>query len=127
VHAFVWPLFRQARLGAPFGPPESGLRAEANRILDQAVRRAGSEAPGLEVEGRVRVGLPAGVLLAESARADLVVVGSRGLGGFTGLLVGSVSLQVAEHARRPVVVTRPPVLDPGQRFSYGRVVVGVDG
>jgi nucleotide-binding universal stress UspA family protein len=128
VHAFAWPLFKQAKLGpSPFGPAQGGLRAEAERVLDEAVRRACAEAPGVAVEGRTRVGLPPAVLLAESADADLVVVGSRGLGGFTGLLVGSVSAQVAEHARRPVVVTRPPVLDPGQRYSHERVVVGVNG
>lgn len=47
---------------------------------------------------------PARALLAASEDADLLVVGSRGLGGFRGLLMGSVSQQVASHARRPVVV-----------------------
>jgi nucleotide-binding universal stress UspA family protein len=86
--------------------------------------------PGLRVETQVTVGNPATVLVDESRAAALVVVGSRGLGGFTGLLVGSVSTQVATHAHAPVMVARgappddphaPPV--PGA----GPVVVGVDG
>jgi nucleotide-binding universal stress UspA family protein len=86
--------------------------------------------PGLRVETEVTVGNPTTVLVDESRDAALVVLGSRGLGGFTGLLVGSVSTQVATHAHAPVMVVRgaprddphaPPA--PGQ----GPVVVGVDG
>jgi nucleotide-binding universal stress UspA family protein len=49
---------------------------------------------------------PAAALLDAARNADLVVVGSRGIGGFRGLLVGSVSLQVARHSPCPVVVVR---------------------
>jgi nucleotide-binding universal stress UspA family protein len=88
------------------------------------------EHPGLRVETEVTIGNPTTVLVDESRGASLVVLGSRGLGGFTGLLVGSVSTQVATHARAPVMVVRgahrddphaPPA--PGE----GPVVVGVDG
>jgi nucleotide-binding universal stress UspA family protein len=128
VHAFIWPSFPHVPLGpSPYGPPEGGLRVEADRILDRAVRRACEESPGVTVQGMVRPGWPVPVLLDEAADAGLIVVGSRGLGGFAGLLMGSVSSQVAEHARRPVVVTRPPALDPRQRPTHDRVVVGMDG
>ncbi|MFI7448602.1 universal stress protein [Nonomuraea sp. NPDC049714] len=60
-------------------------------------------------------------LVAESASADSVVLGSRGLGGFAGLVIGSVSMGVAGHASSPVVIVR------GSGAQHGRVVVGDDG
>jgi nucleotide-binding universal stress UspA family protein len=75
-------------------------------------------------------GDPADVLLKESAAASQVVVGNRGLGGFRGLLAGSVSVQTAAHARCPVVVVRPHLPEsasPGpERHGVGRIVVGTD-
>jgi nucleotide-binding universal stress UspA family protein len=53
----------------------------------------------------VREGHPSAVLVAASTGADLLVVGSRGHGGFVGMLVGSVSTACVEHAHCPVLVT----------------------
>jgi nucleotide-binding universal stress UspA family protein len=76
-----------------------------------------------EIELRVRAGRPAAVLLAESANHSLLVVGTRGRGGFAGLALGSVSLQVATHASVPVAVV--PAAAPVGPIE--RVVVGMDG
>lgn len=74
------------------------------------------------VEASVVCDLPAAALVDASARADLVVLGSRGLGGFKELLLGSVSAAVAERAVCPVAVIRESTSHPA-----GPVVVGIDG
>lgn len=78
--------------------------AERRRELLEA--KAALEERGIEAKLVERVGDPAARIIDEVERehADLVVVGSRGLGGFKGLLLGSVSQQVAHHAACPVVV-----------------------
>ena len=60
------------------------------------------------IESHVVAGAPAHALLDAAKDADVLVVGSRGLGGFTGLLLGSVSQQVAHHATCPVVIVPTP-------------------
>ncbi|MFZ4511175.1 MAG: universal stress protein [Candidatus Nanopelagicales bacterium] len=78
--------------------------------------------PGLEVGVKVALGSPAAVLVEASANADMVVVGSRGMGGFRGLLVGSVGVQVASNSECPAVVVRK-----APSSAASTVVVGVDG
>jgi nucleotide-binding universal stress UspA family protein len=83
------------------------LRRTAELALDAILHSVMSRDPSDEdvvVERRVSEGSPATVLLDESREADLLVVGSRGHGGFAGLLLGSVSQQCAQHAACPVVV-----------------------
>jgi nucleotide-binding universal stress UspA family protein len=77
------------------------------RTLDAAVRRVDITGLSAPVERIVTSGSAAWAVLEVSKGADLVVVGSRGLGGFKGLVLGSVSHQVATHARCPVVVIPP--------------------
>src|SRR3954470_2606456 len=89
------------------------------------LRRAAEEArewsPGVRVETSVELGLAVDVLLAESPDAALVVLGSHGLGGLRGALIGSVALRVAAGAACPVVVV------PGHRpVRTGPIVVGLD-
>ena len=80
------------------------LRDAAASDLDATLREAVPETGTVDVERRVVEDRPAAALVDESRGADMVVVGSRGHGGFTGLLLGSVSQQVAHHAACPVVI-----------------------
>ena len=79
---------------------------DAHKVLDTAVDTVA--VPGdPAVERRLIPGGAAGVLVEEAKGADLLVVGSRGRGGFTGLMLGSVSQQAAHHAPCPVVIIPP--------------------
>jgi len=85
-------------------PPDSEYEAGARKVLDEALATANGAKDGVAVERIVRKGQAAQVLCDESKDADLLVVGSRGYGGFHGLLVGSVSQQCASHAPCPVTI-----------------------
>ena len=92
--------------GIPALDPGLGeqLQLEARDALERALDDAGGLAAGVAIEPVVRLGAPAQVLLEEAQDADLLVVGSRGLGGFRGLLLGSVGQQCAHHAPCPLVI-----------------------
>lgn len=83
--------------------PEYGDE-DARRELDESLAGLGDALDGVEVEKVTVCDLPARALLDATRDADLVVVGSRGHGGFAGLRLGSVSNQVAHHAHIPVVI-----------------------
>lgn len=120
VHTWMWPLYH-VQLGAPPGAPAgAGLQAQAERVLAGATEVAHSVAPSTPVESTLLVGAAVPQLLRYSEGARMLVVGSRGLGGFTGLLVGSVGVAVSAHAACPVVVVR------GDAAEGAPVVVGVD-
>ncbi|WP_240135675.1 universal stress protein [Streptomyces sp. MUM 178J] len=121
VHAFIWPALHVPLGPSPSGPPEGGLRNLADRLVAEAVDRARAAAPEVEVSRAVVTGEPLTVLEAQSRAAELVVVGSRGMGGFVGLLVGSTAVHLAAHGRCPVLVVRE------QPSAEGPVVLGVDG
>jgi nucleotide-binding universal stress UspA family protein len=83
------------------------LRDAAETALDDTLRESIPETDTVEIERRVVQGRAAAALVNESRGADLLVVGSRGHGGFAGLLLGSVSQQCAHHAACPVVIVHP--------------------
>jgi nucleotide-binding universal stress UspA family protein len=80
-----------------------GVRTAARVQTDKVMNSLGERAPS-QVTVNVVAGSPAEELLRAAADADLLVVGSRGAGGFARLVMGSVSSQVAHHAHCPVVV-----------------------
>jgi nucleotide-binding universal stress UspA family protein len=100
------------------------LSAGARRMIEGAVAVAEGTVTGLEISAEVVPGFPIGVLGEESRRAQLVVLGSRGLGGLAGLLVGSVAVGLTARGACPVVVVRGEDQD---ARSPRPVVVGVDG
>jgi nucleotide-binding universal stress UspA family protein len=89
--------------------------------LDRARRLA----PDVAVDSLMVTEDAAAALVGKSGESAMVVVGSRGLGGFSELLMGSTGLEVASRSTCPVVVIRTGQVEPGP--EAGRVVVGVDG
>jgi nucleotide-binding universal stress UspA family protein len=119
IHAWFVPLVLALPSEETFGIPEppgsmeeirAALAKEAANVLAAAMQDI--EAGDVHVGGEVIEGKPARVLTEAAADGDLLVVGGRGLGGFTGLLLGSVSQQCAHHARCPLVIV--PSYDPNE-------------
>jgi nucleotide-binding universal stress UspA family protein len=104
--------------------PDENARRQVEQLVQRAATEAAARRPGVTVRGEVFDGPPALVLQEHSASAGLLVLGSRGHGGFVGLLVGSTATAVAAHAHCPVVVVRA---DSGPAGRTGPIVVGVDG
>lgn len=110
-----WSVYAYAESGVAVPPPEQieeteeEARARAQSLLDGVLTDVCGDASDVDLEARaVPNRRPAAALLEEAAGADLLVVGSRGRGGFVGLLLGSVSQQVTQHAPCPVVVVPAP-------------------
>jgi nucleotide-binding universal stress UspA family protein len=112
-----------ATVGKPFDPAYG--ESDARAALDAIVAEVVGTARAATVDRKVVCDLPAPALLEASNGVDLLVVGARGLGGFRGVLLGSVSQQCLHHATRPVAVVRDGRHD--ARESSSRVVVGIDG
>ncbi|KAB1905891.1 universal stress protein [Micromonospora sp. AMSO1212t] len=107
---------------APGVWPDEAARQQVDELVRKAAADAAADRPGLTVHGEVFDGPPALVLQERSADAGMLVLGSRGHGGFGGLLAGSTAVSVTAHAHCPVVVVRD-----GQAATSGPVVAGSDG
>ena len=90
------------------GIDPADFKDSAGAALETALAALGGQTNGVQIERVLRRGQPALVLLEEARGADLLVVGSRGHGGFAGLLLGSVSHQCALHAACPVLIVHKP-------------------
>lgn len=114
------------------------LVAEPTGVLGAAVTLARTRAPGLEIRALQMPDAPVQSLLAAGENADVLVLGSRGIEGFRGLLLGSTTMHVAPYAQCPVVVVHHaaegaetegvPFEDlEGYPGNPGQVVIGYDG
>ncbi|KID31562.1 universal stress protein [Prauserella rugosa] len=124
VHAFTYV---QGFYGGDLpASPEvyQAMEDEGRQFLEEARRRVAARAPELPVETDMPLQGSVPLLVEESERAGVVVVGTSGRGGFTGMLVGSTSVSLAAHAQCPIVVVRGAV---DGLSGDGPVVVGVDG
>ncbi|MEU9836454.1 universal stress protein [Streptosporangium sp. NPDC048047] len=116
----AWPL--RMTEGAPYAEVGRWMRDGAAATLTGALARVEEEGGGVETETELLPGEPRNVLLEAAREAELLVVGSHGLGGFRGMLLGSIALGVTGRASCPVAVVRDL-----PAHSRGEVVVGVDG
>ncbi|MCT4352894.1 universal stress protein [Streptomyces sp. Je 1-79] len=95
---------------------------EAESVIAATEQRARARQPGLVMSAEEIEDAPAQALIAAASEADMLVVGSHGLGSVRGFIVGSVGQEVVADAKRPVVLVRPGYEDSGRR----RVVLGLD-
>ena len=124
IHAFGWPAYAAAYGLPPSTWANDDFVAGAQDVLSTAAAEAHVLAPTVAVHGEVRQGAAAAVLTEASRHAGLTVLGNRGAGGFSGLLLGSVSAQVARHGVGVVVVVPAEPAPPDGRR---RIVAGSDG
>lgn len=122
VHGSLWEHYEAAVPDFGSEPPGEHLLAE--HIVASAGQRADKAGPGVEVSTKLAPAAPADALLRECADAFAIVVGTRGRGGITGMLLGSTGLEVAARASCPVVVVRGA--GPNVRGELSQVTVGVD-
>ena len=122
----AWGLLSQYRIDAdePFDPAYG--EEDAQRALDAYISEVLDPDRATLVERQTPCDLPAPALLTESADASLLVTSSRGRGGFTGLLLGSVSNHLISHTTRPLAIIRP-IEGTAHPVGAERIVVGVDG
>lgn len=124
VHANLWPSVRPpAQLPVEYQQP---MRKFARGLVQDAVEAVRARHPELVVTSELVTATPIELMLDESRRAQLVVLGSRGLGGVSGMLLGSVAVALASHGECPLTVVRGPDLD-SPPPQDGPVVVGLSG
>lgn len=91
-----------------YATPTWNPETDAQQVMDDALAEAFGDKKPEGLLAQSCQGMPAHILIERSSSACMLVVGSRGHGGFAGLLLGSVSSACAEHARCPVLVVHSP-------------------
>ncbi|WP_410659271.1 universal stress protein [Amycolatopsis sp. lyj-112] len=122
VHVFTMPVVTMPGVIPASGGIREGFESRGLEWVSEVREAVLARYPELVIESAVRQGSPVAALIQESVRASMVVLGSRGLGGFTGMLVGSIAVALAHHGHCPIVVARGPEAE-----GEGPVVVGTDG
>lgn len=102
----AWHYPSAAGIAPPGVAPESVTDSVRQHMTDVLSSAVSVGAPGLDVDQQIGYGHPAEVLINQSDTADLLVVGNRGHGKFSAMMLGSVSMQCVTHAHCPVVVVR---------------------
>lgn len=126
VCSYALPSFTAAALDGGYAAvDDSAVQEGAQAVVDEARDRA--RGGGVEASSSLETGDPAGVLVDLSREVDMVVVGSRGGGGFAGRLLGTVSSTLPAHAHCPVVVVPVSPAKADGNVPVRRIVVGVDG
>ncbi|WP_394618918.1 universal stress protein [Lentzea sp. JNUCC 0626] len=121
VSAFGWS--GRKHLGDPgLGDYRESMLQKTWETVAAAADAARHASEGVEISELTMDGYPVALLVAESRTAGLLVIGDRGLGGITSLLLGSVAIRLAAQAECPVVVVRGD-----DAVDAGPIVVGVDG
>ncbi|MBI4936466.1 MAG: universal stress protein [Actinobacteria bacterium] len=105
VHGWTYP-YQGPRTGV--SEPRDDMRLDAMRTLEASTLKVKEAAPSLRCHSIISEQSPAKAIIDAGKDADLVVVGSRGHGGFASLLLGSVSRTVLQHSVVPVAVIRHP-------------------
>ena len=123
--AYSLPSFTTASLDGGYAAlDDSAIRSGAQAVVSEAADRA--QGKGVTVTNSLETGDPAGVLVDLSDEAALTVVGTRGGGGFTDRLLGTVSSALPAHAHCPTIVV-PRHTEGADYTPVRRIVVGVDG
>jgi nucleotide-binding universal stress UspA family protein len=105
IHAImVW--HQPVQFGYRLPTPDAELEQRARKALDDAVKSVKADFPDVDLRSRLIRGQVIDEVVGLSKQADLLVVGNKGHGAFTGMLVGSVALKLVHHAACPVVVVR---------------------
>jgi nucleotide-binding universal stress UspA family protein len=126
VRAFSWTTSeRQTRHSGQVAQYRDQLLDVARHQVARASRIAAKTRPDVETTTQVEIGAPIEVLGSEARRAQLLVLGDRGLGGLAGLVLGSVAITLAARGACPIVIVLGERVGTGNQD--GPVVVGIDG
>lgn len=124
--SFTMPQFLYAEGMVPPKELFDELQSETMQVIEDARAIAYEVAPDIKIGYTMAEGTPIDMLLEMSKDVTMIVMGSRGLGGLSGMVLGSVSAALVSHAHCPVVVVREDSVVT-EVNKYGPVVVGVDG